>query len=69
MSATYNKINVFVGDLANAGHNFGSNQLAVALTDTAPTSATTDGATFPGEISYANFSGANPNELLFTKYQ
>ena len=66
MPATYNKINVFVGDLANAGHNFGTNQLAVALTDTAPTASTGDGATFPGEISYANFSGSNPNYITTT---
>ena len=61
--ASYNKINTFVADLANGLHNFTvstGNQYAVALTDTAPTASSTS---FAGEISYANFSGSNPNYL------
>lgn len=63
MSVAYNKINTFVADLANGSHNFTvstGNQYAVALTDTAPTASSTS---FTGEISYANFSGTNPNYL------
>ena len=66
MSVAYNKINVFVSDLASGSHNFTpstGNQYAVALTDTAPTTSST---TFVGEISYANFSGSNPNYLTIS---
>lgn len=66
MSLTYNKINTFVADLANGSHNFTvstGNQYAVYLTDTAPTAASTSPT---GEISYANFSGANPNYITIT---
>ena len=63
MPLAYNKINSFVADLANGSQNFTvstGNQYAVALTDTAPTASSTS---FTGEISYANFSGVNPNYL------
>ena len=65
MASTYNKINLFVADLANKAHNLGSDQLAVALTDTAPTTGQA-GESFAGEISYANISGVNPNYITTT---
>ena len=60
---TFNKINTFVADLANGSHNLATNQLAVALTDTAPTSASTS---FAGEIAYTNFVGTHPNYITTT---
>lgn len=55
-----------MADLANGSHNFTvstGNQYAVYLTDTAPTAASTSPT---GEISYANFSGSNPNYITVT---
>lgn len=66
MTITYNKINSFTNDLSSGLHNFTpstGNQYAVVLTDTAPTATSTS---FAGEISYANFSGSNPNYLTIT---
>jgi hypothetical protein len=54
--ATYNKYNVFVADVSNKQHNLASDQLEVALTNTAP--AATD-STLNGEISYTNLSSRN----------
>ena len=68
MSLAYNKINLFTADLANGSHNFTvstGNQYAVALTNTAPTTGQA-GESFAGEISYANFSGSNPNYLTIS---
>jgi len=39
--ATFNKVNIFVEDLAEKVHNLGSDTLKAALTDTAPTAAST----------------------------
>lgn len=36
MSATFNKFNAFVADVANKVHNFGSDTIKVMLTNTAP---------------------------------
>jgi len=40
--ATYQKFNCLVADMANKVHNFGSDTLKVALTNTAPTAADED---------------------------
>ena len=55
MASTYNKINLFVADLANKAHNLGSDQLAVALTDTAPTTGQAGAA---GTLSGGGGGGA-----------
>jgi len=56
--ATFNKFNAFVEALAEKVHNLGSDQLKLALTNTAPTSA---GAILTDitEITYTNLSTRN----------
>lgn len=55
----YTKFHVFVEDLAEKVHNLGSDQLAVALTNSAPTAATDDELADISEISYTNCSSRN----------
>jgi hypothetical protein len=65
--ATFNKLNGFVEHLAEGVHNLGSNQLVVALSNTAPGSESTPptGATANcvlanvTQISYTNLSSRN----------
>lgn len=40
--AVFNKVNIFVEDLANGVHNFSSNTLKIGLTNTSPNAADTD---------------------------
>jgi len=56
--ATFNKFNAFVEAVAEKVHNLGSDQLTLALTNTAPTSA---GAilTDVSQITYTNCSSRN----------
>jgi hypothetical protein len=56
--ATFNKFNAFVEAVAEKVHNLGSDQLTLALTNTAPTSA---GAilTDISQITYTNCSSRN----------
>lgn len=56
--ATFVKFQPFVENLAEGKHNLGSNQLAVALTNTAPTN-TFSTLSQVTEISYANCSSRN----------
>lgn len=56
--ATFNKINSFVAELANAGHNLASDQITVALTNTLPVAGNTLLANIT-EISYTNLSSRN----------
>lgn len=56
--ATFNKFNAFVEALAEKKHNLGSDQLVVALTNTAPTSADAV-LTDITQISYTNLSSRN----------
>jgi hypothetical protein len=65
--AVFTKLNGFVEHLAEGAHNLGSNQLAIALSNTAPASETTPptGATTAcvlanvTQISYTNLSSRN----------
>lgn len=65
--ATFNKLNGFVEHLSEGTHNLGSNQLAVALSNTAPGSESTPptGSTAAcilanvTQISYTNLSTRN----------
>lgn len=56
--ATFNKFNSFVEALAEKVHNLGSDQLKVALTDSAPVATNTVLADIT-EISYTNLSTRN----------
>lgn len=56
--ASYNKFNAFVEDVAEKSHDLGSDQLVVALTNSAP-SDTDSTLSDISEISYTNCSSRN----------
>jgi hypothetical protein len=56
--AAFNKFNAFVEHLAEGVHNFETNQLVVALTNTAPTASNSVLADLT-QISYTNLSSRN----------
>ena len=56
--ATFNKFNAFVENVAEGVHNLGSNQLVVALTNTAPV-ATNSVLADITQITYTNLSSRN----------
>ena len=56
--ATFNKFNAFVEHIAEGVHNLGSNQLVVALTNTAPAASNSVRADLT-EITYTNLSSRN----------
>lgn len=56
--AVFNKFNVFAKDVAEGKHNLATNQLRVALTNTAPV-ATNQVLSDITEISYTNLSSRN----------
>ena len=56
--ATFNKFDAFVENLAEKVHNLGSDQLVVALTNSAPIASNTVLANLT-EISYTNLSSRN----------
>jgi hypothetical protein len=56
--ATFNKFNCFVEDVAEKKHNLGSDQLKVALTNSAPVATNTVLANIT-EVSYTNLSSRN----------
>lgn len=56
--ATFNKFNSFVEAVAEKKHNLGSDQLVVALTNTAPTSSNAV-LTDITQIAYTNLSSRN----------
>jgi len=56
--ASFNKFNAFVEHVAEKVHNLGSDQLAVALTNTAPSASNSVRADLT-EIAYTNLSSRN----------
>lgn len=64
--ATYQKFNPFVEKLTEKAHNLGSDQLKIALTNTAPEA--TDGvyADLTAPLATTNLSGANPFNVTTT---
>lgn len=65
MSTQFNFFNKFKQNVENALLNLASDQLAVALTDSAPTQATNNTIGDITQISYANFNGS-PSYLPLT---
>ena len=57
--ATATKFNAFIEALAEKKHNLGSDQLAVALTNTAPTASSNAILTDITQITYTNLSSRN----------
>jgi hypothetical protein len=57
-TASFNKLNFFVQDVANKVHNLGSDQLVIALTDVSPV-ATSHVLTDITQIAYTNLSSRN----------
>jgi hypothetical protein len=56
--ATFNKFNAFVEHVAEGVHNLATNQLVIALTNTAPTAANSVLADLT-QVSYTNLSSRN----------
>lgn len=64
--ATFNKFNFFVQDIANKIHNLGSDQLTIALTDSAP-GATNHVLADITQVSYTNLSSRNITTISSTQ--
>ncbi|MFA6295533.1 MAG: hypothetical protein WC666_03905 [Candidatus Paceibacterota bacterium] len=64
--ATYNKFNSFVEALAEKSHNLGSDQLKVALTNTAPVATNTVYANLTSPLATTNLVGATPFNITTT---
>lgn len=61
--AVFNKINSFVENIAEKVHNLGSDQLKIALTNTAPLATNTVLANLTSVLATTNLSGATPFNL------
>lgn len=66
--ATFNKFNQFTEDLGKAVHNFGTHQLKIALTNTAPVATNATLSALTGVLGTTNISGATPFNITTTSY-
>lgn len=66
--ATFNRTNQFAEDLGKGVHVFGTHQLKVALTNTAPTAANATYAALTAPLPTTNLSGATPFNVTTTSY-
>jgi len=64
--ATYNKFDQFVEDLAKKVHNLSSDQLKIALTNTAPVAGNSVYADLTSPLATTNLSGATPYNVTTT---
>lgn len=64
--ATYQKFNPFVEKLVEKAHNLGSDQLKIALTNTAPVAANGVYADLTAPLATTNLSGATPFNVTTT---
>lgn len=66
--ATFNKVNQFTEDLGKAVHNFGTHQLKIALTNTAPVAGNSVYGDLTSPLPTTNLSGATPFNVTTTSY-
>lgn len=66
--ATFNRTNQFAEDLGKGVHVFGTHQLKVALTNTAPVAANATYAALTSPLATTNLSGATPFNVTTTSY-
>lgn len=66
--ATWNKTNQFVEDIGKGVHVLGTNQLKVALTNTAPVAGNATYAALTAPLATTNLSGATPFNVTTTSY-
>ena len=66
--ATFNRTNQSAEDLGKGVHNFGTHQLKVALTNTAPTAANATYAALTSPLPTTNLSGGTPFNVTTTSY-
>ena len=66
--ATFNRTNQFAEDFGKGVHVFGTHQLKVALTNTAPTAANATYAALTSPLATTNLSGATPFNVTTTSY-
>lgn len=64
--ASFNKFNSFAEAIAEKVHNLGSDQLKVALTNTAPVAANTKLSDLTSVLATTNLSGATPFNITTT---
>ena len=64
--ADFNKFNSFIEAIAEKVHNLGSDQLKVALTNTAPIATNTVYANLTAPLATTNLSGATPFNITTT---
>lgn len=64
--ATFNKFNQFIEDVYKGVHNLATNQLKVALTNTAPVATNTVYANLTSPLAATNLSGATPFNITTT---
>ena len=64
--ATYNKFDQFVEDLAKKVHNLATDQMKIALTNTAPVAGNSVYADLTSPLATTNLSGATPYNVTTT---
>ena len=65
-TSLYYKFNQFVQDIPNGVYNLATDQLAVALTNTAPSAGNTVYSNIVSPVGSTNFSGVNPYYITTT---
>ena len=66
--ATFNKINDFVQDCGTGVHNLATDQLVVALTNTAPVATNGQLSDLTSVLAGTNLSGATPFNITTTSF-
>ena len=66
--AVFNKFNQLSEDMGKGVHNFGTHQLKIALTNTAPVAANATYAALTAPLATTNLSGATPFNVTTTSY-